>query len=108
MRGPGGPALGLRPGGSTVIVGEISRVVVGRAVDDGRAGHMKNTGAASGSWMAVGSGRYLGLSYVAERQECGGRADRRWACDPEGQRSSLGRSAVWSSDAPLMTDVRDT
>ena len=56
----------------------------------------------------MGSGRYLGLSYVAERQECGGRADRRWACDPEGQRSSLGRSAVWSSDAPLMTDVRDT
>ena len=65
-----------------------------------------------GRRRAVGSGQYLDLSYVAERQQYGGRADLRWARDPEDQRSSLphslGRSAVWSSDAPLMTDVRDT
>ena len=31
----------------------VSRVVVERAVDDGRAGHMKNTVAEPGSWKAV-------------------------------------------------------
>ena len=80
-------------------------MVVGRAVDDGRAGHMKNTGAASGSWMAVGSGRYLGLSYVAERQQCGGRADRRWARDPAGsQYATVARRARNPGQAAVRRD----
>ena len=87
-------------------------MVVERAVDDGRAGHMKNTVAEPGSWKAVDGQRAVprGLSYVAERQQpgCRGRADQHWACDPEGQQPSLGRSAVWSSNAQLMTDVRET
>ena len=72
-----------------------------RVVDDGCAGHMEHTVARPVSWEAVG-GQRTGL-LLGRRDAPGGRPVRP-AC-PSRVKS---QHHVWSSNAPLMTDVRDT